>query len=132
MHMLLHLAALAVTILILARVVPSVHIRSVGAAIGVAVVFSIINFLVGWLIGWIFTAVLFIPALFTLGLLFVIIPFLVNVAVLWLTDKLMGSFEITRLGGLLVSAGAITLVNAFFHVHSHLDAYSVHGHTHWI
>ena len=109
--MLVHLAALALTILALSWFVPSVHIRSWGTAIAVAIVFSILNFFLGWFI----RAMLFLPALLTLGLLFVFVPFIVNTVVLWLTDKLMASFEIDTTAGLLVSAAAITLVNGMFH-----------------
>jgi putative membrane protein len=128
MHTLLHLAALALTILVLSRVLPSVRIRGVGTAVIVAIVFSVLNFLLGWLI----TAVLFIPAVLTMGLLFFFIPFLVNTVVLWLTDKLIASFEISALGGLLASAGVITLVNWLFSQHNVWERYSVHGHTHWV
>ena len=31
-------------------------------------------------------------------------PFIVNTVLLWLTDKLIGSFQIDTMGGLLVSA----------------------------
>ncbi len=110
--MLVHLAALALTILALSWVVPSVHIKSVGTAIAVAIVFSLVNFFLGWLI----RAFLFIPALLTLGLLFAFVPFIVNAVVLWLTDMLMANFEIETTAGLLVSAAAITLVNAMFHL----------------
>ncbi|MDP9002041.1 MAG: hypothetical protein M3O46_18260, partial [Myxococcota bacterium] len=34
---------------------------------------------------------------------------------LWLTDRLMKSFEIKTLGGLLLSAAVITLVNGVFY-----------------
>jgi putative membrane protein len=129
MHTVLHLAALAVTILVLSRVLPSVRIRSVGTAVIVAIVFSVLNVLLGWLI----TAVLFVPAVLTLGLLFFFIPFLVNLVVLWLTDKLIASFEISALGGLFATAGAITVVNWFFSAHRVWDSYAVHGHTtRWI
>jgi putative membrane protein len=132
MHTLLHLAALAVTILVAARVLPSVRIRSAGTAVLVAVVFSLINFFLGTALTWVMRAVLFIPGVLTLGLLFFFIPFLVNTAILWLTDKVIASFEITALRGLLLSAGAITLVNALFHVQRVADTYTVHGQTHWI
>jgi putative membrane protein len=132
MHTLLHLAALAVTILVAARVLPTVRIRSAGTAVLVAVVFSLLNYFLGTLLGWFLSAVLFIPGLLTLGLLFVFIPFFVNVAILWLTDKLIASFEITALRGLLLSAGAITLVNALFNVQRVSETYTVHGQTHWI
>ncbi len=109
--MLVHLAALALTILGLSWFVPSVHIKSVGTAVVVAIVFSILNFFLGWLI----RAMLFVPALLTLGVLFVFVPFIVNAVVLWLTDKLMANFEIETTSGLLISAAAITLVNGLFH-----------------
>ena len=109
--MLVHLAALALTILGLSWVVPSVHIRSVGTAIAVAIVFSVLNFFLGWFI----RAMLFVPAVLTLGMLFVFVPFIVNAVVLWITDKLMANFEIDTTTGLLVSAAAITLVNGMLH-----------------
>jgi putative membrane protein len=120
--MLVHLAVLALTILGLSWVVPSVHIKSVGTAIAVAIVFSLVNFFLGWLI----RAFLFIPALLTLGLLFAFVPFIVNAVVLWLTDMLMANFEIETTTGLLVSAAAITLVNAMFH--ASMFSAVAHGH----
>ena len=110
MLMLLHLAALAATVLVLARVVPGVRIRSAGTAVAVAVVFSFLNFFLGWFI----RALLFIPALLTLGILFLFMSFIVNTVLLWLTDKLMRSFEIATTRSLLLSSLAITLVNSAF------------------
>ena len=124
----LHLAALALTILVLSRVVPGVRIRTAGTAIAVAIVFSILNFFLGLPI----KALLVVPGLLTLGLLFFFVPFIVNTIVLWLTDKLMGSFEIESVRPLLVSAGAITLVNWLFHMHSSWGSYVPHGHIHWV
>jgi putative membrane protein len=129
MHPLIHLAVLAATIFVLARLLPSVRIRSVGTAVLVAVVFSVLNFFLGWLI----RAVLFVPALMTLGLLFFFVPFIVNTVLLWLTDKAIASFEIRTLPGLLVSSAVITIVNGVFYAPV-LNAAS-HGHvyqTHWI
>src|SRR5260370_42293789 len=96
MYMILHLAALGFTILVLSRLLPSVRIRSVGAALLVAVVFSVLNFFLGWFI----RAVLFVPPLLTLGLLFLFVPFVVHTVVLVLTDKLIRMYEITTLPGL--------------------------------
>jgi len=115
MHTLLHLAALAATVLGLARFLPDVQVRSTGAAVIVAVVFSILNFFLGWLIH----VLLFVPALLTLGLLFFFVPFIVNTMMLWLTDKLIDSFEIKSLRALLISAGGITLVNWLFRAWDH-------------
>jgi putative membrane protein len=107
-----------------------VKVKSVGSAILVALVFSVLNFFLGWFI----RAVLFVPAVFTLGLLFLFIPFIVNTVLLWLTDKLIKSFAIDSLGGLLVSAGAITAVNWILHVgvHTHRFAHFGGGPTRWI
>jgi putative membrane protein len=115
MHTLLHLAALAATVLGLARFLPDVQVKGAGTAIIVAVVFSVLNFLLGWLIH----VVLFVPALLTLGLLFLFIPFIVNTVMLWLTDKVIASFEIRSLRALLISSGCITLVNWLFHASAH-------------
>jgi putative membrane protein len=115
MHTLLHLAALTATVLGLARFLPGVQVRSTGAAIVVAVVFSVLNFFLGWLIH----ALLFVPALLTLGLLFFFVPFIVNTVMLWLTDKLIASFEIKTLRALLLSSGCITLVSWLFQASMH-------------
>jgi putative membrane protein len=111
MHPLIHIAVLAATIFVLARLLPSVRIRSAGTAVLVAVVFSVLNFFLGWLI----RAVLFVPALLTLGLLFFFVPFIVNTVLLWLTDKALASFEIRSLRALLLSSVVITVVNGVFY-----------------
>lgn len=115
MHTLLHLAALTATVLGLARFLPDVRVTSTGTAVIVALVFSVLNFFLGWLIH----ALLFVPALLTLGLLFFFVPFIVNTVMLWLTDKLIASFEIKTLRALLLSSGCITLVNWLFHASMH-------------
>jgi putative membrane protein len=130
MHTLLHLAAITVTVLLLARFLPSVKIKSVGSAIVVAIVFSLLNFFLSWLI----KAVLFVPAILTFGLLFLFVPFIVNAVLLWLTDKLIRSFQIDSVGGLLASAAVITLVNAAFQFAQHSHRLGVYGGgpTRWI
>jgi putative membrane protein len=117
MHTLFPIAALAVTVLALARFLPDVEVKGIGTAVVVSIVFSVINFLLGWAIHYL----LFVPALLTLGLLFFFIPFIVNAVVLWLTDKLIASFEIKSLRALLTSAAAITIVNWVLSavIHSH-------------
>jgi putative membrane protein len=112
--MLLHLAALAGTVLLLSKGVPGVCIRSPWTTVIVAIVFSLLNFFLGWAI----RAVLFVPALLTLGLLFLFVPFIVNTLVLWLTDKVIESFEIETPKALLISSAAITLVNGVFQMQS--------------
>ena len=131
-HVLMHLVVLSTTVLLLARFLPSVRIKSLGSAIVVAIVFSVLNVLLGWFI----RVVLFVPALLTLGLLFLFVPFIVNAVLLWLTDKLIKSFAIETMGGLLVSAAVITVVNWAMHfmaANHHLGFYGAHaGPTRWI
>jgi putative membrane protein len=115
MYTLLHIIALTGTVLLLARLLPSVRIKGIGSAVIVAVVFSVLNFLLGWII----KAALFVPAIFTLGLLFLFIPFIVNTVMLWLTDKLIGAFEIKTTRALLLSSAAITLVSWALHMLRH-------------
>jgi|ERR1019366_4559429 putative membrane protein len=110
-HTVIHLVVLALTVFLLARLLPSVRIRSARTAVLVAVVFSLLNFFLGWLV----RAVLFVPALLTLGLLFLVMPFVVNTIMLWLTDKVVASFKIETTGGLLISSLVITLVNGVFY-----------------
>ncbi len=119
MYILLHLAVLTLTVLALARFLPGVHIRSTSTAVVVAVVFSLLNFFLGWLV----KVALFVPAILTLGLLFLFLPFIVNAILLWLTDKLLRAFEIDTVGSLLLSALVITLVNGAFHIALHPRVY---------
>jgi putative membrane protein len=115
MFTLLHLVVLTCTVLLLARLMPSVRIKGIGSAVVVALVFSLLNFLLGWII----KAALFVPAILTLGLLFLFVPFIVNTVMLWLTDKLIHAFEIKTTRALLLSSLAITLVNGAFHMLRH-------------
>jgi putative membrane protein len=115
MYSLLQILALAVTVGALARLVPGVRVRSSGTAVVVALVFSLLNFLLGWLLTGVLRAVLFVPAVLSLGLLFVLVPFLANAALLWLTDKLVDSFEIRSIRALVLSSAVITVVGGIFH-----------------
>ncbi|MCL2447827.1 MAG: phage holin family protein [Polyangiaceae bacterium] len=115
MRTILHLGVLALTIFALSQWLPDlVSIHGATTAILVAVVFSVLNFFLGWLI----RVVLFVPAVLTLGLLLLFVPFIVNTVLLWVTDQLLTSFEIVTFRGLLLSAGAITAVNFVFHFSS--------------
>ncbi|HVU50706.1 MAG TPA: phage holin family protein [Polyangia bacterium] len=111
MFTILHLAVLALTVLALERLLPDVHVKSIGSAVVVAIVFSVLNFFLAFFI----KVLLVVPAILTLGLLFLIFPFVVNTILLWLTDKVLRSFKIESLSSLLLSAGAITAVNALLH-----------------
>ncbi|HEU4412729.1 MAG TPA: phage holin family protein [Polyangiaceae bacterium] len=115
MATLIHLAALSGLIVLLARLLPGVRVRGVGSAVAVAVVFSLLNWLLGWLVTGLVTFVLFLPAIFTFGLLFVIIPLVANAVLLWLTDKFLDSFELRGGKAFWLTALAITVANAVLH-----------------
>lgn len=120
MHVLLHLGGLALAVFALSKFFPGiVRVQSAGTAVAVAIVFSVLNFFLGWFI----RVLLVVPGLLTLGLLFFFVPFIVNAVLLWITDKLMSSFELRGARGLVLAAGIITLVNYAFAM-SHA--------THWI
>src|SRR3569623_2886462 len=108
----LHLAALTVSVLGRARARPGFHIRTTGTAVVVAIVFSLLN----WACGWFIKVLLVLPAILTLGLLFLILPLIVNAVVLWLPDKVLRAFEIDDWGTLWLAAGGITVVNFLFHL----------------
>jgi putative membrane protein len=119
MYTLLHLAVLTGTVLLLAYLMPGVQIKNTKSAVLVAVVFSIINFLAGWLVKLLLGAVLIIPAILTLGLAWILVPFLANTLMLWVTDELLDTFELRDTKTLFLAAGGITLANGLFHILTH-------------
>jgi putative membrane protein len=119
-HMLVHFAVLTVTVLLLARFLPGVRITRTRSAAMVALVFGGLNLLVGWLVKALLAAVLFLPAILTLGLAWLLVPFIANIILLWITDKLLDAFELRDTRALLIAAGAITLVNGLLHFQNHV------------
>ncbi len=107
MHIIIHVGILALTVLVLSRVTSGVWLKHPPAALSVAVVFSLLNLGLGWLL----RLLLVVPTILTLGLLLLFTSFIVNAALLWLADKLLASFELKSLRALLISSGAITVVN---------------------
>lgn len=132
LYALLHVAVLAITIVALSRRIPGVRITSGSAALLVAVVFSVLNFFLGWLLGGVVRAVLFLPAIFSFGLLFLLVPLIVNTVLLWMTDKLLKSFEIKTLRALVLCSTGITLVNAVFHVLPRFCSGACPSHMNWV
>jgi putative membrane protein len=114
MNALLQIALLTVTIIGLTKLLPGVRVKSTGSAVLVAVVFSLLNWVIGWLVMLVVGVLAILPAILTLGLAFLAVPFLVNTFLLWITDKVMDSFEVTDGKTLLIGASIITLVNFAF------------------
>jgi uncharacterized membrane protein YvlD (DUF360 family) len=112
MSILIHLAVLTVTVLVSARYIQGVRVKSTPAAIGVAAVFGLLN----WLLAGILKMLLWLPAILTFGLGFLIMPLVVNVILLWLTDKVLHVFEIEHAKALWLMACFITAANVVLHL----------------
>ncbi len=104
MNFILGILFFAVSVFVVANLMPTIRIKSFGTAVAVSLVYSLVNFLVGWLIT--FLALPFI--LITFGLFI----FVVNAILLWLTDQLIDDFEIKGFGSTLIASLLISLVNS--------------------
>jgi uncharacterized membrane protein YvlD (DUF360 family) len=111
MRILLHLALLTLAVVLSARYITGVKIKSTPAALGVAVVFSILS----WLLSGLLKMLLFLPAILTFGLLFLVVPLIINVVLLWVTDKLLHVFEIENAKALWLMGIAITIAHGVVH-----------------
>ncbi|MFQ5751657.1 MAG: phage holin family protein [bacterium] len=94
---------LSVIIFVVAQLMPGIRLKNFATAILVAVVYSVINFLLFKIL-----AFLAFPLIFVTFGLFV---FIINAALLWLTDQLIEDFEIKGIGTTLIAAVLITLGN---------------------
>ncbi|MEQ9496663.1 MAG: phage holin family protein [Deltaproteobacteria bacterium] len=88
-------------ILVIAKAIPGVRIQGFGSALGVAVVYAVLSWLLKGL-------------LVTLSLPFIIVTFgmfmlVVNGFLLWITDKLLASFEIKNLPAHILATVGITV-----------------------
>ena len=81
---------LTLTVLASARYIQGVRVKSVPAAVGRGGGVQSAQLAAGRLL----KVLLFLPAILTLGLLFLVMPLIVNVILLWLTDKVLHVFEI--------------------------------------
>ncbi|OPX33680.1 hypothetical protein B1H10_05325, partial [candidate division KSB1 bacterium 4484_188] len=100
MNILLDILLLSAAIYLVARLMPTIYLKSFGTAVIVALVYSVINFLVGWLLT--FLALPFI--ILTFGLF----KFVINAFLLWITDLMIDDFEIKGFGSTLIAAFLIT------------------------
>jgi putative membrane protein len=104
MQVLWNILLMSVVVFVVASFMPTIKIKNFGTALLVAVVYSLINFFVGWLL--LFLAIPFI--FITFGLFI----FVVNAALLWMTDKLIEDFEIEGLCSTLIAAVLISIFNS--------------------
>ncbi len=103
MHHLWNLLLLSVAVFIVANVMPGIKIKNIWTSLWVALIYSLINLLAGWLLRFLALPLIYI----TLGLF----TFVVNAAMLWLTDHLIDDFEIEGLLNTLIAAFLITVIN---------------------
>ena len=103
--MILNLLLLSLAIFIVSQAMDSIHIKNFWTAIIVAFVYSIINFFVGW-----FLVLISLPfIIITFGLF----KFVINAALLWITDEMIENFQIEDFKSTLIAAFFITIVDSF-------------------
>lgn len=101
--MLLKILATFISVLWVSRALPGIHLKNWGTALGVAVVYSVLHALL-------YKLLLFLAAplvLITFGLF----AFVLNAFLLWITDKLIDSFEIKDFLTTIIAAVLISLSN---------------------
>ena len=109
-HWLVHLLISALIILLVSKLVPGVKLRSFGTAIVVAVVLGVLGVVLGWFLTVLFSIIAAPAILLTFGLAYLLVRLVVNMILLWLTDKLITGFEIEGFGSLAIAALVISLL----------------------
>lgn len=102
--------AVAVAVFVASKIVTGVKVKRDGALVAIAIVFGLLNVLVGWLIKVVMAIALIPVAIVTLGVVYLFLGVLVNMVLLWITDKLVGDFEIKTFRALFSTAFLISLV----------------------
>jgi putative membrane protein len=107
MYFLLQLLLNGAILLMLARIMPSVHVRSYGTAIAVALVIGLLNATIGFLFR--------LPLnILTLGLLTFFVRLIVTAVVIRITDKLFSGFSVDSFSSALIIAVVMAAVGALF------------------
>jgi putative membrane protein len=109
-HWLVHLLISALIILAVSKLVPGVKLRSFGTAIVVALVLGVLGVVLGWALTLVFSIVALPAILLTFGLALILVRLIVNMILLWLTDKLIEGFEIDGMGTLLIASLVISVL----------------------
>ncbi len=94
----------ALLVLIVATLVPGITVKNYGAAIAVALTYSILS----WLFKGILVFLAFPLILVTFGLFHLVL----NAFLLWVTDKILDSFEITGVTPLAIGTVSLTIGGA--------------------
>jgi putative membrane protein len=102
MHFIVNLLVSAGVLILLAYMLPSVHVKSFGTALWVAFLIGILNATVGFLLRLPFNLV-------TLFLLEFLVRLIVTAIIIKLVDKLVGNFEVKGFVPALIIAVALAI-----------------------
>lgn len=96
-----------------ASAIPSVKVKKFGGAMAAAAAFGLANMLLAWVLSVVFRSILFLPALLTFGLAWLLVPFIVNMILLKIADGLIGdAFDVEDFGGLATLSVVVTIAGA--------------------
>ena len=95
---------LSVSVFVVTRILPSVHIKGCATAVIVAFVYGILKLLLTNILVFLSFPLMFL----TFGPFY----FVINAFLLWLTDKLISGFEVKGLFNTLIAAFLISLIDA--------------------
>ncbi len=105
MSFIIHLLINAAIVLVIAYIMPQIHIKNYGSAIWVALLIGVLNATIGLLLR--------LPLnILTLGLLSFIVRLIVTAVIIKLVDKLVRNFEVKGFMPALVMAIAIAVGGA--------------------
>ena len=94
----------SVLVFIVAKIVPGINVKNYGSAIAVAMTYSVL----AWLFKGILVFLSFPLILITFGLFHLVL----NAFLLWVTDKILDSFEIKSMGALAIGTMSLTIGGA--------------------
>lgn len=98
--------AYSLSVFVVARLMPTVHVRGFNTAVGVAIVYGLLKYFFRWIL----IAVSFPIVFVTLGLFLIVI----NAFFLWITDKLINGFEIENFRSTIVASVLISFLDVLF------------------
>lgn len=100
------LLAFSLSVFVVARLMPTVHVRGFGTTIAVAIVYGILKLLFYKIL--VFLSFLFV--MLTLGLFLIVI----NAFLLWVTDRLIDDFKIDSFFSTMIASVLISILDVVF------------------
>lgn len=113
LHYLIKWLVYAAVFMAAASAIPTVKVKKFGGAMAAALAFGVANLLLAFVLSFVFRALLFLPAILTFGLAWLVVPFIVNMILLKVADGLTGdAFDVDDFGGLATLSVVITVAGA--------------------